>query len=157
MGVDRSSQAVAKELTKSQTLMRRWSARHRWVDRAGAWDVHLDQVRQEAFEQQIVQMSERHAAIAVAGLNVVTRKLVGDDMGVKALDPNTLDPQDVARFASTFSALEREARGLGATSEFAELAAVPVETLIDLGDEEDLEKVIALAEWVGGKVGTDDR
>ncbi len=59
----------------------------------------------------------------------------------------------MAQFARTFSTLERDSRGLGALSEYAELAASQqVETLVDMDDLDDREKVIALAEWVGKKV-----
>jgi hypothetical protein len=38
MGRDRSLRAVAQELTKSSTLIKRWSARNGWLDRVQAFD-----------------------------------------------------------------------------------------------------------------------
>ncbi len=152
LGPGRSSREVAKQLAKSGGLMRRWSSVHEWVERAASWDQHLDEERQLATEEAVREMATRHADIAVAGLNLVARRLLGDDMGVSQIDANSLDAQDVARFAATFSSLERDSRGLGAVSEYAELAAQVTETLVDMDDSDEVEKVIALAEWVGGKV-----
>ena len=41
MGADRSMDAVAKRLSKSSQLMKRWSALHSWVDRSREYDTAL--------------------------------------------------------------------------------------------------------------------
>lgn len=38
-----------------------WSATHRWVERAAAYDDHLDEVRRQASERAIAEMSRKHA------------------------------------------------------------------------------------------------
>ena len=157
LGLDRSQAEVGKQVGKNLNLMSRWSARHEWVTRAASWDNHLDEQRQQAAEEAMIEMGRRHADIGAAALNLVAQRLVGDDVGkIKQIDANTLTPQDIARFAATFAPLEREALGGSATSEYAEVAAHETETLIDMDDADEVEKVIALAEWVGGKAAVDN-
>ena len=50
LGPDRSTQAVATKLAKSEQLVRRWSARHHWTDRVAAHAAHLATVEREATE-----------------------------------------------------------------------------------------------------------
>jgi len=49
-GADRSTAAVAKELAKSEQLVRRWSAKFAWTDRVAAHAAHLAIVEREAIE-----------------------------------------------------------------------------------------------------------
>ena len=48
MGPQRSTQAVAKELAKSEQLVRRWSARWKWTERVQAHGAYLAAVEREA-------------------------------------------------------------------------------------------------------------
>jgi hypothetical protein len=48
MGPERSTQAVAKELAKSEQLVRRWSARWKWTERVQAHGAYLAAVEREA-------------------------------------------------------------------------------------------------------------
>jgi hypothetical protein len=50
LGAQRSTAAVAKELQKSEQLIRRWCTRHRWVERCEAYDRHLVAKQHEAQE-----------------------------------------------------------------------------------------------------------
>lgn len=50
MGPERSTAAVAKQLAKSEQLVRRWSARWQWTDRVAAHASHLAVVEREATE-----------------------------------------------------------------------------------------------------------
>ena len=43
MGGERSLRAVGQKLGKSSTLIERWSATKRWVERAAAYDADLQQ------------------------------------------------------------------------------------------------------------------
>ena len=49
-GPERSTAAVAKELAKSEQLVRRWSAKFGWTDRVAAHGAHLAVVEREAIE-----------------------------------------------------------------------------------------------------------
>ena len=50
MGAERSTAAVATKLSKSEQLIRRWSARWRWTERVAAHASHLGTVEREATE-----------------------------------------------------------------------------------------------------------
>jgi hypothetical protein len=50
MGPERSTAAVAKQLAKSEQLVRRWSARWQWVERVQAHAQHLAMIEREATE-----------------------------------------------------------------------------------------------------------
>lgn len=52
MGSDRSLRAVAEKLSKSYTLIGRWSREKKWGERCRAYDNHLDdKARQEALQK----------------------------------------------------------------------------------------------------------
>src|SRR5262245_52262706 len=50
LGAQRSTAAVAKLLSKSEQLMRRWSARWRWTVRVQAHAEHFAKIEREATE-----------------------------------------------------------------------------------------------------------
>jgi hypothetical protein len=50
LGAQRSTAAVAKQLAKSEQLVRRWSARWQWTERVQAHGAHLAVVEREATE-----------------------------------------------------------------------------------------------------------
>jgi hypothetical protein len=50
LGSERSTQAVAKRLAKSEQLVRRWSARWRWSERVQAQATHFAAIEREAAE-----------------------------------------------------------------------------------------------------------
>jgi len=64
----RSLEAVAckasKRLRKGKSTpgyINGWSAKYHWVERAAAYDDHLDEIRRKADEKAIVEMSKKHA------------------------------------------------------------------------------------------------
>src|SRR4051812_37978266 len=68
LGPGRSIQAVAREFAKSGSLLRRWSARFAWVERAAAYDVHMESIRRGAREAALAREAakwerRRHAAL----------------------------------------------------------------------------------------------
>lgn len=52
---DRSCEAVAQKVAKSSRLIKRWSARHNWVDRARSYDAAMDARARLATEKQAIQ------------------------------------------------------------------------------------------------------
>ena len=44
-GEARSMSKVARELSKSRSLLARWSGKYAWVERAAAWDAEVDRRR----------------------------------------------------------------------------------------------------------------
>jgi hypothetical protein len=49
-GSHRSIEAVHRKLTKSTRLLKRWSSKYSWVERAGLYDEHMVRVQQRARE-----------------------------------------------------------------------------------------------------------
>lgn len=58
---ERSIRRVAQGLSKSATLVARWSSRWGWVERCLAWDRELDRVKQRQHAQAVSDMAARHA------------------------------------------------------------------------------------------------
>lgn len=64
----RSLEAVATKVAKKAlkgrgqpTYIKEWSSQNKWVERASAYDDHLDEVRRAANERAIAEMSRKHA------------------------------------------------------------------------------------------------
>lgn len=70
---ERSVRKVARSLSKSGSLIRRWSAAHRWVERAKAWDLHQDRARQKALEREQIAAARRHAETSARALRATDR------------------------------------------------------------------------------------
>ncbi|MGN0998659.1 MAG: hypothetical protein ACI4PO_03830 [Faecousia sp.] len=108
MGLERSLSKVAAKLSKSETLMGRWSGQYDWVKRAAAWDDEQERVEREAKEKQrlkdIAKMRERHAGIAVT-------MLVKAATALQVLPPEEIKAQDISRMVDVASKLERISRG----------------------------------------------
>ena len=77
MGADRSLDAVARNLHKSRSLLARWSADWSWVERAEAYDRHMNRLALEAqakaladevriWEQRRAEQREREWSAAEA-------------------------------------------------------------------------------------------
>jgi hypothetical protein len=100
-------------------ISRRWN----WYTRAREWDIHQDQIAQEAQVRERRRMAERQArmgvmfqAIAEMEMAKLRQKLekgviIANDQGqTKVVDYN-LKPYEIARLAEVGSLLERQARG----------------------------------------------
>ena len=124
LGVERSTAAVAKQLAKSEQLVRRWSAKFGWTDRVAAYAAHLAVVEREAVEatvrgkaaiwesrEQTLRetewaMHERAIAAAKRGLDeYMKREKVYANLA------------DIARMLEIASKLGRLATGLGTDGE----------------------------------------
>ena len=55
MGADRSMAAVAKKLSKSEQLIRRWGFKYDWTARVKAYSAHLAEVERRAIEDMAVE------------------------------------------------------------------------------------------------------
>lgn len=84
LGDERSLHKVAKQLTKSDALIRRWSARWNWVERVTAWDDELARQRVAAKIKAAREMNEQQDKV---GVLLIQR-------GTEILD--SLDPEDGA-------------------------------------------------------------
>lgn len=103
MGVDRSVRKVAQELSKSETLIKRWSSRWEWQKRCREYDNELK--RQELAEQKSAMRKMQQRQIQTA--------MLMQKKAVEALDKLTwedLAPKDILRFISEGAKLERATR-----------------------------------------------
>ena len=81
-----------------------WSGAFQWVERAGAWDRHLDAEARHAQEEARREMAERHVKEARALQSKALERL-------RTLRPEEMGPADVLRFFVEASKLERLALG----------------------------------------------
>lgn len=67
MGAERSTGAVAKKLAKSEQLVRRWSAKFGWTERAKAHAAHLAELERTAIEavvrEKAVEWEKTHESV----------------------------------------------------------------------------------------------
>lgn len=103
MGADRSIRRVAKELSKSETLIKRWSSTWSWQKRSRDYDNELK--RQEFDEQRknIKTMQKRQIQTAM----LLQKKAID---ALDKLQFDDLKPSDILRFISEGAKLERETR-----------------------------------------------
>jgi hypothetical protein len=68
---ERSAVRVASEFGRHVRLIERWRSRHRWVERAAAFDSERDRRKREAMLEETAEMGRRQAADAAAAQAVV--------------------------------------------------------------------------------------
>lgn len=112
MGGTRSVSRVAQELTKSGSLLRRWSVRWSWQDRLAAWDSELSRRALDAESEARREMAQRHARFDQLVLSKLAQRLVGDPAnGIAPLDVNTISWAELRGLMESSQKLERLARG----------------------------------------------
>lgn len=104
MGAARSNAKVSRLLCKSKALMDRWSSEHDWVKRVAAWDAEKDRVARETQLKDIVEMRQRHAAIAKKMMDTA-------DNALNNINPHDVSTNEIARLVEIASKLERISRG----------------------------------------------
>jgi hypothetical protein len=109
LGPHRSLRAAAaafygRAATSLERQVDKWSHAFRWVERATAWDGHLDAEARQAQEKARRDMAERHAQEA-RGLQAKALERL------RALRPEELGPADVLRYFVEAAKLERLALG----------------------------------------------
>ncbi len=113
MGALRSLRKAAEEfygnayITNSVSkvnIFRRWSTKHNWVARCGAYDIEQDRIFQVEQREAIREMNKRQAKIGAAMQNKGITRLLD-------MDVNELTPDQAARLAKTGVEIERPARG----------------------------------------------
>ena len=104
MGFSRTYTAVAKQLQKSCTLIRRWSGEYNWSDRVAAWDIEQDRINRERQIQEIAKMRSRHTRLAESMLVKAAKAL-------QKLSEEDMKPSDITRMVDIAAQLERISRG----------------------------------------------
>jgi hypothetical protein len=109
LGPRRSLRAAAAAFYEQPSAARerqldKWSRAFRWVERAAAWDRHLDAQARQAQQEARREMTERHVKEARALQAKALERL-------RALRPEELAPADVLRYFVEAVKLERLALG----------------------------------------------
>jgi chromatin segregation and condensation protein Rec8/ScpA/Scc1 (kleisin family) len=104
MGMERSLRKVAQELSKSETIIKRWSSQWNWVERVKIYDAEMD--RQTLLQEQKSRkdMVKRHAALANTFLSKVLER-------IRELNPAELSTNDLIRWFEISVKIERLSRG----------------------------------------------
>ena len=104
MGLNRSIRKVAEELSKSETLMARWSGNYNWVERAAQWDAEQDRVVRQQQLDDIKKMRKRHADLAEAMLIKAGKALL-------RIPVDEIKAGDITRMLDIATKVERISRG----------------------------------------------
>lgn len=90
--------------------LNRWSSRWRWVERCQAYDDHLEYQRRLQQEKERQAMLDRHAKVALLGMNVAVKGLETLLTKVQSGEA-TVAPGDLTRRLDTSVKVERLSRG----------------------------------------------
>jgi hypothetical protein len=93
LGPGRSLVRAAEEVGKTPSLIERWSADDQWVDRVQAWDDHLARVGDEAREDAVREMHDRHARMAMGLQARAVERLA-------SIDPRELTARDIVNWVA---------------------------------------------------------
>jgi len=93
MGVERSYRKVLQVMDRTIGTIQEWTTKWQWVDRAAAYDDHLDRIKRKKAEQAIEKMIERQANQATALAQVMTLPVS------KLIDRLNNDEQFAKKFA----------------------------------------------------------
>lgn len=99
MGAKRSCRKVAQELSKSDTIIRRWSSTWSWQKRVRDYDAELSRIEFAEAKKAAKKMRERQI-----NLSVLLQKKAFD--ALNKLDISELTPQEILRFISEGAKLE---------------------------------------------------
>lgn len=108
MGNERSIRKVAKALGKSETLIGRWSSKHRWQKRISAWVVHIDTLMARQAEKDALEANKRHGNQAKLLIKRAYEK-------IKEMTPaqvKKMSATDALRFMTEGTKMERESLGI---------------------------------------------
>lgn len=125
--LSRVAEALAKErhgtepVPKSERLtpkqapgvIKGWSSRNRWVERADAYELHLEEQRRQERETEIMRMERREKQLANTAIAGIMRRVMGYEdkedpsQSVEAMDWSKLTPGEVAQLAKTFVDISR--------------------------------------------------
>ncbi len=100
MGSDRSLQKVAQSLSKSLTLVKRWSSEHEWVERARAYDNDLARAAKAQAEKELKDMTARHIKIA---MQLQTKAVTA----LSQLPVAEMSPKEILSFLAEATKMER--------------------------------------------------
>lgn len=87
MGTDRSHDKLHQkysESTSKKSVTLRWSSKYAWVERAEAYDAHLEAIKRKANEDRVRKTAEEHIDLADRIMEMLLRMLPQlEDGGIK--------------------------------------------------------------------------
>jgi uncharacterized protein YnzC (UPF0291/DUF896 family) len=104
LGAARSQAKVAERLGKSLELMKRWSAKHEWVDRAASFDANEEFELMSAEREERIKMRRNDAKIA----RMMMQKAVD---ALQLVEPKDLSPTQLRELIMDGAKLQRLALG----------------------------------------------
>ncbi len=108
MGTERTLAKVAAKLSKSEQIMKRWSAKYGWVDRVAAWDDEQERIEREiAQKEQAKAIREMRKRQAETGYAMQMKAI----KALKNLPFDEMSAQDIVKMATEGAKLERLGRG----------------------------------------------
>jgi len=112
MGLSRSIRQMpsVSGCTSVVRQLNRWSSRWRWVERCQKYDDYLEHERRLQQEKERRAMHERHARVALLGMNVAVKGLERLLNKVQS-GKGAVAPGDLTRLLDTSVKVERLARG----------------------------------------------
>lgn len=109
LGGSRTVAEAARVAERSPRVCYGWSTKHRWVERAEAWDAFQDTLRINKLRRQKIKAAERHAEDAMKVQEVLTRPMDKlRDRLVEVLDGkrpdwlDNLDDEELTKLAKAF-------------------------------------------------------
>lgn len=105
MGAERSLSAVAKQLSKSLPLIKRWSREKEWQERIRAYDNDVEKQARKKVIADRKAMTERHIGIAMQ-----LQKKALEALG--SLSVEDMTPKDIKEYIKMATDLERLNRTL---------------------------------------------
>jgi hypothetical protein len=112
-GDEQVSKAERLTPKRAPGVIQGWSARNRWVERADAYELHLEEERRQERETEISRMEGRERRLANVAISGVMRRVIGyknpDDPSedVEPMDWSKLTPSEVAQLSKTFVEISR--------------------------------------------------
>lgn len=86
LGAGRSIAKAAEKLGKSRQTLEPWSAKYNWVERARAYDVHLETAATDGFTHQLAEARDENLDLARKLRGHLSRRL--DDFIERNQDPS---------------------------------------------------------------------
>ncbi|MEH7747050.1 hypothetical protein V7659_18710 [Neobacillus drentensis] len=104
LGPARSTGKVQEKTGKNLRLLERWSSEHSWVERARAFDQHMD-------KKAIQEMELQHKEIKMLETEVIYTAFKKIKKGIDAMNPEGMTPNELAKWIETAVKLGRLIHG----------------------------------------------
>lgn len=111
LGQERSTAKVAQELSKSKTLMDRWSGAWNWVNRCWEFDAQEDERTREQLCRDRMAMRKRHIRLGMAMQAVATHGLREWQIKIEQGLPLNLSVAEIVKLMECGAQLENDAVG----------------------------------------------